>query len=361
MASYSKQMIIAAQAWLAANPDPQSQELRIPRDRTRTVTSSMIDDKIVAGEAALRRYVDNPATFAEISMLLGELRATEARRDAAFRELREVEDELERAVNQEPNPRQTKYGASRSDPSRLVELGRWFLAWARHGYNVMELSASFVAAMLLTDARAIDVAEVRMPFGGILMLIPDGFARGAEGASYTKIHMTELTGGHLSLCASDGARMIDTLIRRDGLTWDSFDDLPGDLADEDQRAAHTVRQIVFCALAYVGAVQSSMERRDAAPRKRSAHVAERAPCLWSVGRTIQIHPDLVRAARGGAREISFRIKHRHIVRGHYREQPHGPRRSERKRIWIAPFWKGPTDGAALVHTYQIDEARREDP
>src|SRR5262249_52699596 len=148
---------------------------------------------------------------------------------------------------------------------------RWFLAWARHGYNVMDLSASFVAAMLLTDAREIDVAEVRLPFDGLLMLLPDGFARGVEGVSYTKIHVTELPGGHLSLVASDGAHGLEPLIQRDGLTWGSFDDLPDDVTDEtDQRSARTLRQVAFATLAYVGAAQSAMERRDTPPRKRSS-------------------------------------------------------------------------------------------
>ncbi len=37
-------------------------------------------------------------------------------------------------------------------------------------------------------------------------------------------------------------------------------------------------------------------------------------------------------------------KIRWIVRGHWRNQPHGPGSMLRKRIWIAPFWKG-TEGA----------------
>jgi hypothetical protein len=348
-------MMAVAQKWLEANPNPDDPTLRIPR--RPDPDPDQIQTRITEAEAALRRYADDPSVCAEILDLLGQLRATEIRRAAAVQELHGAEDELERACNGELAPRQLKYKASGGVTAELVELGRWFLAWARHGYNVMDLSASFVAAMLLTDARAIDVSEVRMPFGGVLMLLPDGFAQGAEGASYTKIHATELPGGHLSLCASDGARVIDTLIQRDGLTWDSFDGLPSDVTDAaDQRSARTIRQVAFCALAYVGAVQSSMERRDAAPKRRRARVADGAtPRLWDVGRTIQIHPHLVRAARGGAREIAFRLKYQHIVRGHYREQPHGPRRSERKRIWIAPFWKGPEDVAALVHTYQLDD------
>lgn len=35
--------------------------------------------------------------------------------------------------------------------------------------------------------------------------------------------------------------------------------------------------------------------------------------------------------------------HRFIVSGHWREQPYGPGRSQRRRQWIAPYIKGPKD------------------
>lgn len=40
--------------------------------------------------------------------------------------------------------------------------------------------------------------------------------------------------------------------------------------------------------------------------------------------------------------------HRWIVRGHWRWQACGPNRSERRRIWIAPFVKGPEDKELIV-------------
>ncbi|MCY1003916.1 hypothetical protein OWM54_42910 [Myxococcus sp. MISCRS1] len=34
------------------------------------------------------------------------------------------------------------------------------------------------------------------------------------------------------------------------------------------------------------------------------------------------------------------------VSGHWRRQPHGPGRGERKKIWVQPYWRGPDDGTA---------------
>lgn len=42
---------------------------------------------------------------------------------------------------------------------------------------------------------------------------------------------------------------------------------------------------------------------------------------------------------------------RYSVRGHWRNQPHGPARSLRKLMWIQPYWKGPEDGPVSPATH----------
>lgn len=73
-----------------------------------------------------------------------------------------------------------------------VELGHMLVPWAVQGYNVFDLSPDFVAAMLLTDPSSIDTATLRLPFQSLLILLPDRFAIGANGASYTKVFVAEL-------------------------------------------------------------------------------------------------------------------------------------------------------------------------
>jgi hypothetical protein len=52
-----------------------------------------------------------------------------------------------------------------------------------------------------------------------------------------------------------------------------------------------------------------------------------------------------------------RYKHRWIVRGHWRNQPHGPERSLRRPTWIPSYVKGP-EGADLLETTKINVWRR---
>lgn len=406
--SYAKQMISVAQAWLQHNPDPKSPFLRIPGlDKNTNAPPRLTPER-------LARYEIEAALHPEIAPYVEDLKALSGQAAEARRELNRREVELEDRLNA-PKPGQDKYEVD----DRHTVAGRWCLAWARSGCNTFDLSADFIAATLLTDARALDVDLVRLPFPAILIMIPAGFAIGAEGRSYTKIHVTEISArdvrmlhaaehvakavdglpaeeahaalsdlllkpraerslldtsqgprsllasgalrpsasaGALHIYASDGVHVLDTLIDRDGLTWASFDDLPDTVTDDaDKRARQTLRQIVFGALAYANAIDRAVEPRDGAPRRRGPSDKPR-PEHWVIGRTVRIDPQLVRLAQSGNREALFRLKCRFIVRGHYRNQAHGPQRALRTSRWIAPFWKGPEDGAALVHTYKLDEA-----
>lgn len=428
MSSYTKQMIETAQMWLKANPDPGEPFLNIPgpesadRTRPKALANRQRIDALLRDEKTGKLSKEEAD---KLRGLLKELDEKEAEVDSTNMLMQRALNKTMVVGNDKFTTDHTKAADGRTG-AMAPHLGRWALAWARHGYNVFDLSADFCASMLLTDARALDISDVKLPFGGILLMIPDGFARGVEGGHYTKIHIAEIHRSHLTMLsvanrvvdlldeakaagsdtnalldelenlrenhplltgvpedcersdkaradstdtaiqiyATDGHNVLETLIERKGLTWDAFEELPlhsqgwsgdGVPAQNDDDIRRTIRQIVFGMLAYVSAVERSIEEQPAAKRKKGAPSKEVEAKRWSVGRTIRISPHLVKAARSGSREIALRLKHRHIVRGHYRNQAHGIRMRDRKTIWVEPYWKGPEDGAALVHTYVLEK------
>lgn len=56
-------------------------------------------------------------------------------------------------------------------------------------------------------------------------------------------------------------------------------------------------------------------------------------------------------------EASRTYRHRWVVQGHWRDQPYGPGRAERRKQWIASHVKGP-DGAPLLETARVNVWRR---
>ena len=414
MSSYSKRMLQLASRWLALNPNPNDPFIKVPPNKAteELLKQDHIDlkaDELIARAAKEGAPLDHPDLVKLVELTV--------ERQTLRDEIHSAHRDLENVINRPPET-----GHARSSIADEY-LGRWCLKWARHGYNTFELSPDFVAAMLLTDHREVDVATVRLPFHGLLLLIPDGFVQSAEGNHVTKIHITEVSTrdiaqlrvagkiedaigdltvdqqrevlttvrnvtlaeaalrpptahkltdelvntdpiktdlDHLAIMASDGVHMLHTTIRREHLTWDNLEDVPDLIEHEtDREALRVIWRIVFGAFAYVQAVENAVVRRPVQKNQKRTFNPNPQVRYHDVGRTIKLDPKLVTAARAGSREIALQIKHRFIVRGHYRNQVHGVGRADRKRIWIAPFFKGPEDGAMLVHRYTLGDTDAE--
>lgn len=55
----------------------------------------------------------------------------------------------------------------------------------------------------------------------------------------------------------------------------------------------------------------------------------------------------------GRRQSLRRSSVRWLVRGHWRQQACGKDRGQRRRTWVAPYWKGPERAAALVRAHEV--------
>lgn len=91
-------------------------------------------------------------------------------------------------------------------------------------------------------------------------------------------------------------------------------------------------------------------RRAATPLRKRRHVG---PAIIQLG--VRYKNSLPRGVGG-----SIPLSHRYIVRGHFREQPHGKGKKLRKTIFIQPFWKGPTDGEIRERIYKVNETEQGD-
>lgn len=409
MSSYAKQMMEVAAEWLKVNPDPGSGFINVPGlEKSKEKRTAIVRERQVNSLKKRVYGAHVPQKIKEqLTDLMGQVDSQLGEIIKVSDDLIEKETEMQELLNEVPTPGQSK------DPTEdylRTDRGRWCLSWARHGHNVFDLSPDFTAAMLLTDPTEIDIKTAKLPFKGLLITIPSEFATGVEGLHYTKIHVWEMPRTHIeqldvghqivdamkglpldsrrdilanvekslvgqpsrklipvmdendtAICiyATDGSHAFNTLIESKNLSWEAIDALPDDVTEEaDRQARRTIQQIVFGMLAYVNAVADAVTERPAPEKfkkKKRKAGPENKLKHWEVGRTIRLDPNLIRAARGGSREIALRIKTRFIVRGHYRNQAHGPRRSERTMRWIAPFWKGPEEGARIVHTYKLDQ------
>jgi hypothetical protein len=67
--------------------------------------------------------------------------------------------------------------------------------------------------------------------------------------------------------------------------------------------------------------------------------------------TLNCKPAIVEYIEGGRTHKSATVQQ--LVRGHWKHQPHGPGRSERKLIKIDPYWRGPEEAPILARTIHL--------
>ncbi len=82
--------------------------------------------------------------------------------------------------------------------------------------------------------------------------------------------------------------------------------------------------------------------------------AVQKPSVWIVAPPIVVDKKIIEAAEAiteSGNSPRWKVKARFVVRGHYRKQVCGPKRTERRMTWIRPFWKGPKEGERLTRTY----------
>jgi hypothetical protein len=69
--------------------------------------------------------------------------------------------------------------------------------------------------------------------------------------------------------------------------------------------------------------------------------------------------DVVHAVQRGEKRRGGKLTVQFLVRGHWKNQAHGPHLSLRKRKWLQPYWKGDESTRILLRDYIVKD--REEP
>lgn len=126
-----------------------------------------------------------------------------------------------------------------------------------------------------------------------------------------------------------------------------FDKRPGTISKEWNRAKEIQDFVINCLLYITGAdsdvrlIKPTIVKTNSKnPKKiRRAHNQSIIEPYYEVGRSIVLsreEKEIYRQISLGNRSIDVSF----MVQGHWRRQPFGPERLQRRLQWIAPFWKG---------------------
>lgn len=239
--------------------------------------------------------------------------------------------------------------------------------WARVGYPVIELGHKVAASLMFTHGSG----AIEAPWPAFSLKVPDGLVTlshdGVDANATRLLCMRPTDAWNKWLLRADFRKingpdagsekpfylsptaLDDTLDIRseEGATW-----------PELNRALEMMCRLAAGACMLATAKQDIVERewrpKVKAERRRTPGVEPPVGTRFIVAKNVdldlreQVHEYISGQSRkGGKLTVQF------VVRGHRRWQACGPKHSERKLIWINPFWKGPEEGRALLRGYEL--------
>jgi hypothetical protein len=247
-----------------------------------------------------------------------------------------------------------------------------FATWAHAGLQSVVLGHKLAAALMATTARGALDESARLPWPAFELQIPAGLLatsygdvtlayvsetpewlpikRDAHTAGVTVLYHDPATLGHVSLrsvAALADSDSIDDMEQMNGLLSPGRFD-----ADQEQRVRHLLLRLVTGVLLLINTARAdkplAYPDRKARPDKRglprpSVHKLEHSVTIDCR----QMVYDYVRGVRRSSPSVTT------LVRGHWRQQPHGTGRALRRAQWISPFWRGPEGAPTTVHTVKL--------
>lgn len=256
--------------------------------------------------------------------------------------------------------------------------------WVQHGRRVYDVGENLARALLDTEMR-VSLADIPVPLPSYYVRVPASLGltvgHGATGEhvldGFYVSHKTTIT-------EYDDKRALNTLsiiaVGRPHVDGRGVGDdalacygVPGNvtnveeflieeetqahtqigLADNASRMAPWARLVLGLAL-YLTSEGVDVEKRRLGPtdalRAKAKKIGGNKGKRMIEDATLPVHyvrvgfrekMDADLTAHNNADEATRALTKRFVVRGHYRNQAHGPERSERKLIYIRPHWKGP--------------------
>ncbi len=272
------------------------------------------------------------------------------------------------------------------------------LKWAKNGFPVFKPTESAFAAFAHTDIPASCRDLIKFPFMTFFIKIPDNFwilnnGRYVECLDYIFVNIFEdftysdsiakereelpysefmnmvknnsATWIHIGARYANGGCELKTIVplmdyinkkASSEMILNTSVEYERDITEEEIPIIDAIKNVVISMCLYIANNPSDSRKEKKYTTKRKSHridisVRGAKPQVWIVGKDIILGKEQIEEAKTDPSSRTFRLKNRFTVRGHWRNQACGDGRSDRKMIWVQPYWKGPRDGSVLVRAY----------
>lgn len=247
--------------------------------------------------------------------------------------------------------------AARDMIPKISETAAALAAFVLYGKRCFYVQPNLVQRLAHTRLD-IDPADIGLPFPYFMLVFDDPISRAAAGEVWPtegpiSVMVYQGRGGEGTAFEGQPALVISPFTPRQFTTRRTSVELnlAGGRIDFDPELPYEhLSWIVLNALDYIDhpwdeAAPVSVKT----PSHTTSKKASKLPYI-SVGHR---YAPMQTPPLGTTTADGYKLDHRVFVRGHGRNQRHGPRNSLIKRIRIEPFWKGPDDADVVERPYVV--------
>lgn len=272
-------------------------------------------------------------------------------------------------------------------PSYTAQIHALYAAYviARSGDPSFSLSPDILQALRDTEMRDIPSSELKIPFTGINVDFPEGTLGGslrtvsrlmilqAPGDKFRVVYYHGDRTSYMNFTVEEGKTVHECMSHAMQHQWDNLTDpvvirrFQSELDQNDYRELDVTRLAINTVL-YLTAPNADVVQDKA--KERALHTKlqgmkgsrKRDVLLSKLAQEKQNKRYIVGAKFRLAREYKatltesgkqWALKHRVHVMGHHKMQPCGTKLAQRKRIWVQPYWKGPTFAEMIQKGYVV--------
>lgn len=255
--------------------------------------------------------------------------------------------------------------------------------WILNGRRVYDLSPTLFASFVETDFSRLKGADIPVPLRGFYVHLPDAKSLGIEregcvfDGAYVRWVLDENNNPSLDvmlifLNMEDALEelYIDTPISLYGDVEERLKEMQVRADPDNVKFCDQFVRLIIGLCFYLSCDDADVERQHFGP---SPDLKARAKKLGGAAgkKLLQMGTIPVHYLRVGHRfetrsveleslaaadKETRKLLKRHVVRGHFRQQPCGPGRQERKTVFVRSFWKGPPWGEAVGAIHKIRES-----
>lgn len=125
---------------------------------------------------------------------------------------------------------------------------------------------------------------------------------------------------------------------------------------KDDEVLDAALRLILNLCLYIGAgIEKLVPFKEKAFTKRQKRLAKQRT-LYQLGTRVTLDSSMAKSAYDFAHKgvsPQWKISTRFTVRGHWKMQAYGPGRKERRRIFVEPYWKGPTMAEEVRRVYEV--------